>query len=82
MKITNRNDCCGHRLSNFNIRIGNSTQGRGDLNAACQKNAGVGQGATKTFECKPRLKGRYLYIQSNLNYDLTICEAQVFGEFV
>eukprot|EP00794_Sanderia_malayensis_P014223 gene14223-15706_t len=44
MKITNRGDCCGERLSDFDIRVGESSQGRGDLNVACKQHVGVAQG--------------------------------------
>ncbi|XP_065051586.1 uncharacterized protein LOC135681186 isoform X2 [Rhopilema esculentum] len=80
VKITNRGDCCGSRLSDFNIRIGNSTTGNGDNNSACTVNQGIAQGATKTFLCRPRIYGRYLYVQSNITPGLTLCEVQVFGE--
>eukprot|EP00795_Rhopilema_esculentum_P013206 gene13206-4022_t len=73
-------DCCGSRLSDFNIRIGNSTTGNGDNNSACAVNQGIAQGATKTFLCRPRIYGRYLYVQSNITPELTLCEVQVFGE--
>ena len=80
VKITNRGDCCGARLSDFNVRVGDSNIGRGEENTACGMNIGVPQGGTSTFVCDPRLYGRYLYIQSNLKEYLTLCEVQVFGE--
>eukprot|EP00794_Sanderia_malayensis_P014221 gene14221-15704_t len=80
MMITNRGECCGVPLSNFDIRVGESTQGRGELNPACKQHVGVSQGATGTFVCRPRLTGRYLYILTNINYGLVICEVQVFGD--
>eukprot|EP00794_Sanderia_malayensis_P014222 gene14222-15705_t len=80
MKITNRGDCCGERLSNFDIRVGESSQGRGELNVACKQHVGVAQGATGTFVCRPRLAGRYLYILSHYNGSLALCEVEVFGD--
>ena len=80
MKITNRGDCCGDRLSNFNVRVGDSNSGRGDYNELCQQNIAVPQGKTSTFACSPLLRGRYLYIQTNIQKDLTLCEVEVFGE--
>ncbi len=82
VSITNRGDCCSHRLHNFNIRVGWSTSGRGDENLACGMNLSVGGGQTKGFNCIPALYGKYLYVQSNLWQILTICETQVFGEFL
>lgn len=82
VKITNRGDCCGARLSNFNIRIGDNGAGRGGHNKACKKHVGVPQGGTTKFVCKPRLYGRYLYIQTNVEKDLTLCEVQAFGQIL
>eukprot|EP00795_Rhopilema_esculentum_P013208 gene13208-4024_t len=73
-------DCCGERLSNFNIRIGNSTTGMGNDNPLCAVNQGISQGATKTFLCRPRIYGRHLYVQSNIEPELCLCEVKVFGE--
>ena len=80
MNITNRGDCCGERLSDFNVRIGDSHIGRGELNAMFKQNLSVPQGATSSFICDPPMHGRYLYIQMNLRTELSLCEVQVFGE--
>ena len=82
MKITNRGDCCGDRLSNFNVKIGNTTANRGDANPTCVRGSAIGQGATTCFICQPPLYGRYLFVQNNLNEALTLCEVQVFGELL
>lgn len=68
-------------MSNFNIKIGESNAGNGDENSACLLNGKVAQGATKNFECYPRQQGRYLFIQSNLDIPLSLCEVKVFGEY-
>ncbi|XP_065055107.1 uncharacterized protein LOC135683702 [Rhopilema esculentum] len=81
VKITNRGDCCGYRLSNFNIVVGNSIEGNGGSNTVCAASQSVPQGGTKLFPCRPRLHGRYLYIQQNKAEPLTLCEVRVFGEF-
>ena len=82
MKITNRGDCCGERLSDFNVRVGDSHIGRGEQNALCKQNLSVPLGGTSTFICYPPMHGRYLYIQTNLNAALTLCEVEVFGEII
>ena len=82
MKITNRGDCCGERLSDFNVRVGDSDIGRGGQNALCKQNLSVPLGGTSTFTCYPPMNGRYLYIQTNLNAALTLCEVEVFGEIL
>ena len=62
--------------------IGDSTTENGTANALCVSDAGVPEGATKTFKCMTKLIGRYLYVKKNLPGALTLCEVKVFGEFV
>ena len=80
MKITNRRDCCGERLSDFNVRVGDSHIGRGEQNALCKQNLSVPLGGTSTFICYPLLYGRYLYVETNVEMPLVMCEVEVFGE--
>ena len=75
-------DCCGDRLSDFNISVGNSIEGNGGSNTACAVSQSVPQGGTKLFQCRPRLNGRYLYVQQNQMVPLALCEVRVFGEFI
>ena len=82
MKITNRGDCCGERLTDFNVRIGDSDIGRGELNALFKQNLSIPQGGTSTLICDPPMHGRYLYIQTNLRQALALCEVEVFGEIL
>eukprot|EP00795_Rhopilema_esculentum_P015081 gene15081-6248_t len=76
VKVTNRGDCCGDRLSDFNIVVGNSIEDNGGSNIACAVNQSVPLGGTKLFPCRPRLHGRYLYIQQNKAEYLTLCEVR------
>ncbi|XP_065054722.1 fucolectin-4-like [Rhopilema esculentum] len=82
VKITNRGECCEDRLSDFNIVVGNSIEGNGGSNTVCVVSQSVPEGGTKLFLCRPRLNGRYLYIQQNRAEALTLCEVRVFGEFL
>ena len=82
MKVTNRGDCCGDRLFDFDVRVGDSVIGRGEHNALCQQRASVPQGRTAVFICNPPLTGRYLFIQTNLRHALALCEVEVFGEIL
>ncbi|CAB4012517.1 partial [Paramuricea clavata] len=79
--ITNRGDCCGVRLSNFGITIGNSLKENGLTNTACGENhLAVPQGQTKTFACSPPMKGQYLVIHSFLtDQRLGFCEVQAYA---
>ena len=80
LKITNR-ACCVERLTSFDIRVGDSDAGRGEQNAACVTNVGFFvEGITKSFFCNQKLYGRYLYVQTNKQYHLMLCEVEVFGE--
>ena len=79
--VSNREDCCWTRLRNFNIRIGDSLQNNGNNNPSCGSGLSVNKEATKLFECRPQLRGRYLTVQSNIDEALTLCEVEAFGEF-
>ena len=82
LKITNR-ACCVERLASFDIRVGDSDAGRGDQNAACVRNVGFFvEGITKSFFCNKKMYGRYLYVQTNKQSFLMLCEVEVFGEFL
>ena len=72
-------DCCGDRLGDFAIKIGNSLEDHGRSNPRCgETNLAVPEGQTKTFSCSPPIHGQYLVIQSFLN-KLTMCELQVYA---
>ncbi|CAB4023112.1 partial [Paramuricea clavata] len=79
--ITNRGDCCGDRLSNFGIKIGNSLKENGVTNPACgETHLAVPQGQTKTFACSPPMKGQYLVIHSFLtDRPMVFCEVQAYA---
>lgn len=67
VKVTNRGDCCGHRLGNFNIFVDDN---------ACAENQAVAQGQTEAKECVA--EGRTVKIAQNSNHNyLTLCEVQV-----
>lgn len=76
--ITNRGDCCGYRLSDFEIKIGNDLVDEGKVNPKCGDRHAIGQGLTKTITCLPPLTGQYLVVQSFYNGALTICELEVY----
>jgi hypothetical protein len=78
--ITNRGDCCGARLGNFAIKIGNSLDNDGLSNPTCAgDNLSVPTGQTKTFVCTPWIRGQYLVVQSYVNDLLTLCEVEVYA---
>lgn len=78
--ITNRSDCCGERLKNFNILVGDVRPRitRGGLpNPACASNLSVPEGETESFDCPA--EGRYVSVQIMDFSILTLCEVEVFG---
>ncbi|CAH3013986.1 unnamed protein product, partial [Porites evermanni] len=80
--IVNRGDCCGARLSSFEIRVGTSTVNGGVNNPTCgRSNYSVPQGKGASFFCRPSLPGRYVTIRSTLEgtHPLTLCEVEVYS---
>lgn len=77
--ITNRADCCGYRLSDFELKIGDSLVDEGLGNPKCgDRHAVPGDGNTETITCSPPLYGRYLLIHSFYKNALDICEVEVY----
>lgn len=78
--ITNRWDYGWTRLSNFEIRIGNSLDDEGRVNPKCgDTHSIIERGLTKTITCSPRVSGRYLLLNSLLtSVVISICEVQVY----
>uniref|UniRef100_H3AU98 Fucolectin tachylectin-4 pentraxin-1 domain-containing protein n=1 Tax=Latimeria chalumnae TaxID=7897 RepID=H3AU98_LATCH len=76
--ITNRGDCCEHRLYGAEIHIGNSLDNDGN-SSKCGTFTSTIRGDTQTFCCNG-MKGRYVTIViPGRNEFLTLCEVQVFG---
>ena len=74
--LFNRYDCCSERLSNAQVTIGNSADGKG--NAVCGK-AGDTKGKKKIeVNCARKLEGRYVTVTVPNNI-LTLCEVEVMG---
>ena len=77
--ITNRSDCCGDRLSNFEIRIGLSLNSNGNSNPLCGGNHSLQGVVTKSIKCPNPMLGRYVNIIIPGNYKaLTLCEVEVY----
>ncbi|CAH1775088.1 unnamed protein product [Owenia fusiformis] len=79
VEIYNRGDCCGNRLKNFEIRVGNST----DIatNSICATHDDeVPKGGKEILTCGTPIYGRYVSIQKKIKGVLTLCEVKVFGQ--
>ncbi|XP_048584134.1 fucolectin isoform X1 [Nematostella vectensis] len=77
--IVNRADCCGERLDNFEIRIGDSLVSNGNDNPSCGSSYIIPQGGTKSIACHTLLKGRYVNIRiQGPDRSVTLCEVEVY----
>lgn len=74
VQIWNRGDCCGSRLSNFEVRVGMSEDWKADKQ--CGLRHSVPQGRRKTIACNG-ITGRYVYIVKRGKSYLNICEVRV-----
>lgn len=69
--VFNRQDCCSERLTNYRIRVGNSSNPFD--NPICNNQLLTGGGV---FGCN--IWGRYLAITLESNNPLTLCEVKAF----
>ena len=59
---------------------GNETANGGANNHLCADNIRIPQGDSKTYVCRPKVYGRYLYIRIPGNRKtLTLCEVEVYS---
>ncbi|KAL6476263.1 hypothetical protein MHYP_G00147620 [Metynnis hypsauchen] len=78
--ITNRGDCCGHRINGAQIRIGNSLKNNGNNNKLVAVIGPLGSEVTKTYRFRAT-DGRYVNIfLPGENKILTLCEVEVFAD--
>jgi hypothetical protein len=75
VQIWNRGDCCGARLSNFEVRVGNMKRWMGNKVCGGKKNS-IPQGKRKTIICGGLL-GRYVFVVIRAKQYLTLCEVRV-----
>uniref|UniRef100_A0A3B4XJ05 F5/8 type C domain-containing protein n=2 Tax=Seriola lalandi dorsalis TaxID=1841481 RepID=A0A3B4XJ05_SERLL len=78
--ITNRGDCCEHRINGLEIHIGNSLQNDGLLNPIVGSIPVMGAGVSSTVEFTDRVEGRYVIVAlPGSKRMLTLCEVEVYG---
>ena len=81
LTITNRGDCCSERLSNFEIRIGNSLADNGNRNPNCGGLYSLSSAETRNISCPAPIKGRYVNIRILGEAKiLTLCEVEVYAK--
>nr|AGO05916.1 f-type lectin 3 [Oplegnathus fasciatus] len=78
--ITNRGDCCEHRINGLQIHIGNSLNGNGLENPMVGTIAEIGAAKSFSLPFTDRVEGRYvtLVLPGSGRY-LTLCEVEVYG---
>jgi len=76
LEVWNRGDCCGSRLSNFEVRIGDATEWK--KNPKCGNRWTVGQGQNVKIPCNT-LQGRYVFIVIRATQQLSLCEVKVYA---
>jgi hypothetical protein len=74
VQIWNRGDCCGSRLSNFEVRVGMHQEW--SENKQCGLRHSVPQGRRSTIACNG-IEGRYVYIVKRARSYLNICEVRI-----
>ncbi|CAH3165687.1 unnamed protein product, partial [Pocillopora meandrina] len=71
----------GYRLSNIEIRVGDSLADNGNLNPRCGGLYSMANSLKASFYCKPRKTGRYVNIRlMGSRMFLTLCEVEVYSE--
>jgi len=75
VQVWNRGDCCGGRLNNFQVHVGDQTTVSD--NALCAKDVAIGQGQNKVVDCAGKI-GRYVSISLPKRDYLTLCEVKVY----
>jgi len=77
--VTNRGDCCGGRLSNFEVRVGDTD--KWNANTKCGGSHSVAQGQSLDVNCSG-VAGRYAFVvirSRGSSTVLTLCEVKVKG---
>ncbi|XP_070210604.1 fucolectin-like [Littorina saxatilis] len=83
--ITNRGDCCGFRLANFDILVSSHltdpSQSWPDTSALClHRGPQIADGATERLDCSQPIAGRYVTLLiSPASEPLHFCELEVLG---
>jgi hypothetical protein len=79
VQIWNRGDCCGSRLSNFEVRVGNNA-GMWTVSKKCGERWAIPEGEHKTIKCNERV-GQFVWVVLQERNVLTLCEVRVLTTF-
>ena len=79
VKLFNRGDCCGSRLSNVEVYITNNNILSASASTRCgSRISRVQQGKSASVNCGTSRSGRYIWVRLYKREWLTLCEVQVF----
>eukprot|EP00118_Oscarella_pearsei_P028991 m.3415 g.3415 ORF g.3415 m.3415 type:complete len:2425 (+) comp9369_c0_seq1:116-7390(+) len=78
--IANRGDCCGDRMTNFELRVGNSLVNSGNSNPTCRRNLPtMATNQYASWNC-PEMQGRFVNLLiRKTGAVMNFCELQVCG---
>nr|BAK38714.1 F-type lectin [Oplegnathus fasciatus] len=78
--VTNRGDCCEHRINGLQIHIGNSLNDNGLENPMVGTIAEIGAAKSFSLPFTDRVEGRYVILHlPGSGRILTLCEVEVYG---
>ncbi|XP_014056169.1 fucolectin [Salmo salar] len=77
--ITNRGDCCLHRINGAEIRIGNSLENNGTTNPLCAVISEMREGQPMDIPCNIVSLHVTIVLPGREKY-LALCEVEVYGE--
>ncbi|KAL7990238.1 hypothetical protein Chor_010592 [Crotalus horridus] len=76
--VRNREDCCGERLFEAEVHLGDSLEDHGRSNPRCGIILNTSPGSITTIYCNGQ-RGRYVSVHLPREGYLTICEVEVYG---
>jgi len=76
VEIFNRADCCGDRLSNFQVRVGDAKLW--SKNMKCGGDWSIGQGQSLKIPCT-QYQGQYVFVVIPATAVLNLCEVKIMG---
>ncbi|XP_067027637.1 uncharacterized protein [Acropora muricata] len=75
-------DSFANNMDDAEIRVGDSTDNGGASNHLCAGGMRLTASQQKTFLCKPRASGRYVYIRKNVIGVVAVCEVEVYSTYL
>uniref|UniRef100_A0A667XQ03 Si:ch211-215k15.4 n=1 Tax=Myripristis murdjan TaxID=586833 RepID=A0A667XQ03_9TELE len=80
--ITNRGDCCPERLNGAQVYVGNSLEQNGAGNPLAGVISHIPAGESLPLSLTRGMEGRYVTVRLPRTGHLTLCEVEVYGNFI